>query len=142
MTTSLGGTVTSAQSATACTSGNYSASGNVPCTAASAGYHVPGGSATNQTICPINTYQNLTGQSSCTACPVNTASPAGSTSAGACVTVINTYTECRMTATRYTVATIVGYTNTQVDNICKTAFGPSYFWAKFYDIINNSAVLT
>lgn len=68
-----------------CAPGSYSPTSFPPCTAASIGYYVPTTGAITQTICPANTYQASTGQSSCTACPGWTNSPAGSTSASQCL---------------------------------------------------------
>lgn len=54
------------------------------CTPSPTGKYVSTTGATTPTTCPAGTYQDETGQSSCKACPAETTSPAGSTSASAC----------------------------------------------------------
>lgn len=48
-----------------CAVGNYSETGNAPCSPAPAGRFVSTVGATSATACPAGTYQNLTGQSAC-----------------------------------------------------------------------------
>jgi len=94
-------------SATLCAAGSFtSTSGQASCTAAPAGSYATGPGATSSTLCALGSYSSTTGNSSCTtspanfyvsttgatsptACPVSTTSPAGSTSAAACVPVGN-----------------------------------------------------
>jgi Repeat of unknown function (DUF5648)/Divergent InlB B-repeat domain len=52
--------------ATPCSAGTYSATGNTPCTNASAGNFVAAGGATAQTACAIGSFQPSAGASACT----------------------------------------------------------------------------
>ncbi|MCA2998606.1 MAG: choice-of-anchor D domain-containing protein [Rhodocyclaceae bacterium] len=68
-----------------CSAGNYSGTGNTPCTAASPGYFVSGTGATSQTACSIGTFSGTTGATSCTAAPAGSfVSTTGATSQTLC----------------------------------------------------------
>eukprot|EP00793_Prasinoderma_coloniale_P001476 PRCOL_00003280-RA len=76
---------TSAGDCAACGSGRTSVAGASACTDCTAGTYGPSGINPECEPCPANTFSDSDGAVSCTACPASTTSPAGSTSASACV---------------------------------------------------------
>lgn len=86
-----------------CVAGTFSATGNTPCTPASAGSFVASSGATSQTACAAGSFSSTTGATACTAAPAGSfVSTIGATSASQCVagsfSAIQGTTSCTLAA--------------------------------------------